>query len=941
MLYSVTMYLRTVSLLVNVLVLVQSKPQNLVITTTTTPVPIKQIEVNDGVIGDSEGDVQDSSPKIAKFHVTSNIEFRYAQTQVVSYVKNPSSDAQEISFTAVIPDSAFISNFSMVLRGEEYVAQVKAKEEAKEAYDEAVTLGRGAGLVSQDARDANKFTVAANVEAGEKVEFKLTYEELLERKLGQYEQAINVNPGEIVEDLKIEVFIDESLPIKSLSVPELKESNDIDFEENQESEIAKVERDVDGDPSRARITFAPDRVYQEEAGEQGLSGQLLIKYDVDRKNQSNQIQVIDGYFVHYFAPENLLTLPKHVIFVLDISGSMSGEKINQLKDAMFTILDDMTDKDYFNIITFSSGVSHWNPQREIELTTSANEDFNPIFDVQGEQFVIEATEQNKKDAIKHIIDINAGGGTNINEGLLEGLKIAKFARQNEKLPGDMQSILVFLSDGQPSSGVTNGKEITQNVEKANILQVPIYSLGFGRDADFGLIKEISADSDAFSKQIYEGSDAAIQLENFFAEISSPLLSDLKFSYVGELVDNSSLSKPEVRTFFKGAEFVVAGKLEDLSSSEKGVIDVTVRGEGRHGEEYLRKLHICLRPAPIFSNETELIPLQIEDSTASAGFEIPPVFHPTDCIYPSPPPRSDAQNFLQKLHAFLNVKQLLKQVDKDGGKINDSDEETPKEKALKLALENNFVTQLTSLVVLRPDEEPKISNVKENQPQQPESTGFGLFNRNRVAHISSFSAPAGLSSFSAPAPPPPGQSTAFSIRASIPKRSQSRPSLRRKRPPPQRQQFLTTTPPRLPSFFTTTTTTTTATTTTTTRSRVSTPSTSFISLDIEAIEAEEESFVSEVDLNDPKPVTCSGNITLFDKTYLRGESESFNEDTEHLKDFDDKLVSVEVEGNCCWTVFTETGYKGASHSFVEGKFRSLSQVGNVFRDGSSLRKSDVC
>jgi Mg-chelatase subunit ChlD len=914
------MYLKTVPLLVSVIVLVQCKPQNLVITTTTTEGLGEQIKI-------TEGDIKNFDPKIAKFHVTSNIQFRYAQTQVVSYVKNPGSEAKEISFTAVIPDSAFISNFSMVLKGKEYVAQVKAKEEAKKEYDEAVTLGRGAGLVSQDARDANKFTVATNVEPGQKVEFKLTYEELLERKLGQYEHVININPGQIVEDLKIEVFIDESLPIKSLSVPELKESNDVDFEENQESEIAKVEKDVDGDSSKAHITFAPDRLYQEEAGEQGLSGQLLIKYDVDRKNQANEIEVIDGYFVHYFAPEDLPTLPKHVIFVLDISGSMSGEKINQLKDAMFTILDDMTDRDFFNIITFSSGVSHWNPKLEIELTTSANEDFNPNFDVQGEQFVIEATDKNKKDAIKHILDINAGGGTNINDGLLEGLNIAKFARQNEKLPADMQSILVFLSDGQPSSGVTNGKEITGNVRKANILEVPIYSLGFGRDADFGLIKEISADSDAFSKQIYEGSDAAIQLENFFAEISSPLLSDLKFSYVGGLVDNSSISKPQVRTFFRGAEFVVAGKLEEFSSPENDVIDITVSGDGRHGKEYLRKLHICLRPRPIpdISNNTELMPLEIEDPDQPLVSDISPDSH-RFCIYPAPPPRSQAQNFLQKLHAFLNIKQLLKQMDK----VDIKNDKSVKEKALNLALENNFVTELTSLLVIRPDEEPKISNLKQSNPQQSQSTGFSAF--NRVAY----------SSFSAPAAPPSG--SAFSIRASVPQNIASKSSIqalksnlstfRKRRPSTPRRPISQSLPKQKTRRPLPTTTTSRAFTTTTTTTPL---------INGTNYEGEKESLeiVTEIDLQNSGPSTCSGNITLFDKTYLRGESVSFNEDTDDLGEFNDKLVSVEVQGNCCWTVFTELGYNGLSHSFIEGKFKSLVQVGDVFRDGSSLRKTDVC
>ena len=62
------------------------------------------------------------------------------------------------------------------------------------------------------------------------------------------------------------------------------------------------------------------------------------------------------------------------------------------------------------------------------------------------------------------------------------------------------------------------------------LSTPIFSIVFGKDADFDLIKEISEQADSFSKWIYEGSDAALQLEDFFAEIESPLISYLKFFY---------------------------------------------------------------------------------------------------------------------------------------------------------------------------------------------------------------------------------------------------------------------------------------------------------------------------------------------------------------------------------------------------------------------------
>lgn len=74
--------------------------------------------------------------------------------------------------------------------------------------------------------------------------------------------------------------------------------------------------------------------------EQGL---LTVRYDVDRKGEDSELQVLDGYFVHFFSPSMARAgrLTRHAVFVLDVSGSMSGQRISQLKDAMFTVLDEM------------------------------------------------------------------------------------------------------------------------------------------------------------------------------------------------------------------------------------------------------------------------------------------------------------------------------------------------------------------------------------------------------------------------------------------------------------------------------------------------------------------------------------------------------------------------------------------------------------------------
>ena len=97
-----------------------------------------------------------------------------------------------------------------------------------------------------------------------------------------------------------------------------------------------------------------------------------------------------------------------------------------------------------------------------------------------------------------VFDLNADGGTNINEALLEAIQLAGNTNSAKKL----QKMIIFLTDGAPTSGETNLETIKDNVKRANIEhKVPIYGLAFGDGADYNFIKEISADSGAFAKKI--------------------------------------------------------------------------------------------------------------------------------------------------------------------------------------------------------------------------------------------------------------------------------------------------------------------------------------------------------------------------------------------------------------------------------------------------------
>ena len=245
-----------------------------------------------------------------EMHVKTNVMFRYAKTVVSKTVKNPSSVSQTTVFKVILPDHAFVSNFSIIKGENQYVGIVKANEEAAHDYN----TDSAEALLEKEARDANVFQMKIRVQPYQTTILELTYEEMLTRKLGEYDHVLFVQPGQVVDQLTISVDIDESMPISKLKVIEFK--SELDF------------LDITNDISRCNVYLASSRgsvelKFPQKSQQQGdgIIGTYKIKYDIG-ESEMNEVQILDDYFVHFFKTDSLPAFPQYTIFVLDISGSM-------------------------------------------------------------------------------------------------------------------------------------------------------------------------------------------------------------------------------------------------------------------------------------------------------------------------------------------------------------------------------------------------------------------------------------------------------------------------------------------------------------------------------------------------------------------------------------------------------------------------------------------
>lgn len=108
--------------------------------------------------------------------------------------------------------------------------------------------------------------------------------------------------------------------------------------------------------------------------------------------------------------------------------------------------------------------------------------------------------------------------------------------QNITVKEKPEPIIVFLTDGEPTVGEVRPDKIQAVVKELNFdPEAAIFSLALGDDADFGFLNRLSIRNSGFARKIYEASDTALQLRDFYRQVASPLLANVTFSYQPEHV----------------------------------------------------------------------------------------------------------------------------------------------------------------------------------------------------------------------------------------------------------------------------------------------------------------------------------------------------------------------------------------------------------------------
>ncbi|MEA3558147.1 MAG: VWA domain-containing protein [Candidatus Thermoplasmatota archaeon] len=526
----------------------------------------------------------------------------YAVTRVSAEMENDGSTSREIQFSIKVPDDAMLSNMSLTIDEVTSYARVVEKEDAEQEYSDAKENGSTATKISGTS-DPTLFSVTLNIDANSTVELSITYEQLIIKEMGSYRFEL---PFGTFSNVRSFSALDVDIDVRTMG-------NITDITSDKGS-VLPIQNDI----SPTHIMFTHTSTSIDE------SDHIVIEYSEKAPpiNGTIETHINDngGYFMHVFSPQlNELGsyLPKDIVFILDRSGSMEGRKMEQMKDAFGEIVHQLKPEDDFDLITFASDVTPY------------------------ETMLMPATEQNMDDAENYIDQIQATSSTNINQALLDGLSM--FPQGGEALP-----IIVFLTDGLPTEGVTHIPMIRENVRNSNSQRVSIYSLGFGDDVDFDFLSALSLENDGYAVKIQETTDASKKMQGFYDTISIPLLMDLYFTYTG---GSFEILPTYVPSLFEGSETVVVGRFDPT----KERIVSTVTAQTSEGQR-------------VFEQSYEV-------------------------------KASEDMDFIPRLWAFRMIRELQDQILVQG----ETDE--LKQDIIDLALEYSFITPYTSFILVIEDHDP--------------------------------------------------------------------------------------------------------------------------------------------------------------------------------------------------------------------------------------------
>ncbi|MHC4273181.1 MAG: VIT domain-containing protein [Planctomycetota bacterium] len=452
-----------------------------------------------------------------------------ALTEVTQTFHNDTNRRLEATYVFPLPENADLTDFQMTFNGKLVKGEVLAAEEARRVYESIVRRTRDPGLIEFIGRRLLQMRVFP-IEPGSDTTIKMRYQQIA-RPISamhgyHYPLRTRKTVGQAYGMVRFSVSLDTKAPLKNIWSP----SHAVEIV-RQGERSAKIAYEASGGSLEDDFLL----LYDTDASDLGLS---VIAYRPDGSQP--------GHFALMLAPKQLWPetayQPQDVVFVIDTSGSMAGEKIQQARRSLQFCIDKLDERDRFNVVRFSTG-------------------FDVVFSE-----LVPATTENRAKAQDFAGRFTAAGGTNIADTLHHVLGL----RPDDK---ERPFVVVFLTDGQ---GNREPDEIMKRLAEVPgaTRHVRIFPFGVGHDVNTLLLDRLAGDYTGRTTYVQPGENLELVLGDFFSVVSRPVLTNLRL--VLPAIGVTEQFPATLGDLYHGQQLIIAGRFD---SSATGPVKLTATRNG--------------------------------------------------------------------------------------------------------------------------------------------------------------------------------------------------------------------------------------------------------------------------------------------------------------------------------------------------------------------------
>jgi Ca-activated chloride channel family protein len=402
-------------------------------------------------------------------------------------VYNPAGSRQEAELLVAVPDGAVVRGFTFEGKGAEPSAQLLPKDEANRTYNEIVSKLRDPALLEFVGYNLIRSSVFP-VEARGNQKVRLTFESLLTADGNRIDYVLP--RSESVEyriPWKVAAKVTAKQPISTVYSP----SHKLETKRAEKNVmLAEVAAEARTEPGAFRLSCLLEQ--------NGVTASLFAYPDP---------KVGGGYFLLLAGlpakpPERKdgPAIKREVTLVFDRSGSMNGEKIGQVREAANQILAGLEEGEAFNLMVYNEQVDFFS------------------------QKPVAKSKETVQKAREYLATINARGGTNIHDALLEALR--------PKPTDGVLPMVLFLTDGLPTVGQTSEVAIREVAMKANPHNRRIFTFGVGFDVNTPLLDKIASETRATSTYVLPKEDVEVRVASVFKRLAGPVLAGPTLELIG-------------------------------------------------------------------------------------------------------------------------------------------------------------------------------------------------------------------------------------------------------------------------------------------------------------------------------------------------------------------------------------------------------------------------